>query len=353
MIYRVTIEPLGETIEVEEGQTLLDAALRAGLWLPYACNHGLCGTCKIQVLEGLVSHNDSSPFALMDVERDEGKCLACSATPESDLVVEAELEEEPDARHLPIENWEATVVELRDLTPTIKGVFLQIEGGEFDFQAGQYINLRVPGEATPRAFSLANAPQEPVLELNVRRVAGGQATAYIHEHLAVGDRVAFEGPLGRFFVRRAASEPVLFLAGGSGLSSPKAMVLDLLLAGDARPITLIHGARNRAELYYRDHFAALAVQHDNFRYVPALSEPRPEEAWEGEVGLVHEVAGKLFEGRFAGYKAYLCGPPPMIDACLTELMRGRLFEDHIFTEVFLTAADAEGAPRRSAFFKKF
>lgn len=353
MTHQVTIEPLGETIEVEEGQSILDAALRAGIWLPYACNHGLCGTCKIDVLEGEVDHGAASPFALMDVERQEGRCLACSAKPLGDLVIEADIEEDPDARHLPIEDRSAAVVELRDLTPTIKGIFLEPEAGAFQFQAGQYLNLRVPGEAVPRAFSLANAPGDPVLELNVRRVEGGKATTYIHEALQVGEQVRFEGPLGRFYVRKSAPEPLLFLAGGSGLSSVKAMILDLLREGDRRSITLIHGARNRAELYARERFEALAQQHETFRYVPALSEPAPDDEWGGATGFVHEVASSLYGGRFEGHKAYLCGPPAMIDACLTELMRGRLFEEHIFTEAFFTAADAERPARRSALFKKF
>ena len=102
MAYRATIEPIGETIEVEAGQTLLDAALRAGVWLPYACNHGVCGTCKVAVLEGEVEHNEASSFALMDLERDEGKTLACCATLASDIVLEADVEEEADALNLPV-----------------------------------------------------------------------------------------------------------------------------------------------------------------------------------------------------------------------------------------------------------
>jgi len=353
LAYQVRIEPVGETIEVEEGQSILDAALRAGIWLPYACNHGLCGTCKIDLLEGEVEHGAASPFALMDVERQEGKCLACSARPRSDLVIEADLEEDPDARHLPIEDRTAAVVELRELTPTIKGVFLEMAGPVFDFQAGQYLNLHIPGEPVPRAFSLANAPGDPVLELNVRRVEGGTATTYIHETLSIGDTLQLEGPLGRFFVRKSVAEPLIFLAGGSGLSGPKAMILDLLQEGDLRSITLFHGARNRSELYARELFERLAAEHPNFRYVPALSEPDSDDRWNGETGFVHEVASALYAGRFEGHQAYLCGPPAMIDACLTELMRGRLFEDHIFTEAFFTAADAERPARRSALFKKF
>ena len=116
MSYQVTIEPLGETIEVEEDQKLLDAALRAGIYLPYACNHGVCGTCKVQVLEGEVEHNEASAFALMDMERDEGKTLACCATLGSDIVIEADVEEDEDAENLAIEDFSGTVVRIEDLT---------------------------------------------------------------------------------------------------------------------------------------------------------------------------------------------------------------------------------------------
>lgn len=353
MSFQVTIEPVGETVEVEEGQSLLDACLRAGIWLPYACNHGLCGTCKVQVVEGEVEHNDASAFALMDVERDEGKTLACCATLVSDIVIEADIDEEPDARQLPVQDWTAEVARVEALTPTIAGVFLKVSEPGFEFQAGQYVNVHFPGIDGPRAFSIANSPGEDLLELNIRLVEGGAATTFVHESLKAGDSLRFSGPLGRFFVRKSAPEPMIFLAGGSGLSSPKSMILELLEAGDERAITLIHGARTEAELYYRELFEALAGAHANFTYIPALSEPQADEAWQGETGFVHEVAERQFDNRFEGHKAYLCGPPVMIDACLTSLMRGRLFEEHIYMESFLSAADADKPARRSALFKKF
>ena len=354
MSFQATIEPLGETIAVADGQKLLDAALRAGVWLPYACNHGLCGTCKVDVLEGMVEHNEASAFALMDVERDEGKTLACCVTLSSDIVIEADVEEDEDARNLPVADVIGTVVRLESLTPTIKGIWLEVPGAGIEFQAGQYLNLTVPGVDAPRAFSLANPPSaRNLIELHVRYVPGGQATTYLHEQLKPGDKLSFTAPLGRFFVRKSAPEPIIFLAGGSGLSSPKSMILDLLESGDTRPITLLYGARHQAELYYADLFNELAAQHDNFHYLAALSEPLATDAWNGPHGFVHELAEQRFDKRFAGHKAYLCGPPPMVDSCITSLMRGRLFEEHIFMENFFTAADSEKPARRSALFKKF
>ena len=354
MSFELTIEPLGETISVEEGQSVLDAALRAGIWLPYACNHGLCGTCKVDVVDGEVEHNHASAFALMDVEREEGKCLACCATLISDAVIEADVDEEPDARGYAVEDFSATVSRIEQLTPTIRGIWLSLEGPGLAFQAGQYINLSIPGLEQPRAFSIASSPAHcNELELNVRRVADGAGTAYLHETLEAGQTLEFTAPLGRFFVRESSPEPIIFVAGGSGLSSPKSMVLDLLERGDKRPITLLVGARNRAELYYAELFRELAETHENFTYHAALSDIDSNDDWSGPRGFVHELAEQVFAQGFSGHKAYLCGPPPMIDSCITSLMRGRLFEEHIFMENFFTAADAAEPARRSALFKKF
>ena len=352
MTYQMTIEPLSHTIDVPEGQTLLDAALRSGVYIPHACLHGLCGTCKVQVLEGEVEIGEASPFALMDFEREEGKCLACVATALSDLVIEADIDEEPDAEMHPMQDFEGTVTALVDLTPTAKGVFIELGGDGINFQAGQYVNLHVPGVELPRAFSLANAPSDKKhIELNIRHVQGGQATEYIHKQLKVGDRLKLNGPYGRFFVRRSAPEKLLFLAGGTGLSSPKSMILDLLAKGESREIALIYGARNRAELYNDALFRDLAAQHANFTYVPALSAPAESDAWTGETGFVHDVATKHFDNDFRNHKAYMCGPPVMIDACITALIRGRLFERDMFMEKFISAADADSAARRSPLFK--
>jgi phenol/toluene 2-monooxygenase (NADH) P5/A5 len=352
--YRLTIEPVGETIEVEEGQSMLDAALRAGIWLPYACNHGLCGTCKVAVTEGEINHNHASAFALMDLEREEGRALACCATLASDVVIEAEVDEELDARHLAVGDFLGRVVRLAELTPTIKGVWLALDDAGLEFQAGQYVNLEIPGLTQARAFSIASPPSaRNEIELHIRRVPGGQGTTWLHEQLVPGAQLRFSAPLGRFFVRKSAPGPVLFLAGGSGLSSPKSMILDLLESGDGRPVTLIHGARMQSELYCRELFEALAITYAHFTYLPALSEDSGDRTWKGEHGFVHEVAARHFGGRFEGLNAYLCGPPAMIDACITTLMRGRLFEEHIFMEQFFTAADGAASARRSALFKKF
>lgn len=343
MSYELTIEPLGQTIEIEDGQTILDAALRAGIYLPHACCHGLCATCKVQVVDGEIEQGEASSFALMDFEREEKKCLACCATAQSDLVIEAEIEEDSDAENLPVRDFAGVVSRIETLTPTIKGVWIKLDNPQgMRFQAGQYINLLLPEGIGSRAFSVASAPTDAdEIELNVRIVPGGLGTAYVHEKMKVGERVGITGPYGRFFVKKSADVPVIFMAGGSGLSSPRSMILDLLAEGFAKPITLVYGQRNREELYYHDEFLALANKHANFSYVPALSHEPHGSDWSGFRGFVHEAAKVHFDNDFRGHKAYLCGPPLMIEACIATLMQGRLFERDIYTEKFISAADAQ------------
>lgn len=351
-MYEVTIEPTGEVIEVEEGQTILAAALRQGVWLPFACGHGTCATCKCTLLDGYVEHGDASPFALMDMEREEGKLLACCATPECDLVIEANIDVDPDFKGHLVEDYRATVSALEPLSPTILEVTLDLDR-PMAFQAGQYINLALPGVEGTRAFSIANPPsQAEQVVLHIRRVPGGAGTGYIHETLKQGDTLDLSGPYGQFFVRTSDSQDAIFIAGGSGLSSPESMVVDLLESGDTRKIYLFQGARNVAELYHADKLRALADANENFHYIPALNEPADDDNWEGFTGFVHEAAIDFFDGKFSGHKAYLCGPPPMIDAAITALIRGRLFENDIHMEKFLTAADGKNEITRSALFKR-
>jgi phenol hydroxylase P5 protein len=281
MSYQLTIDPLGATIDVEEGQTVLDAALRQGIYIPHACGHGLCGTCKVQVCAGEVDHGAANPFALMEFERDEGKTLACCCTLHSDVTIEADIDEEPDAQIIPVRDFAATVTRIVALTPTIKALHLALDK-PIHFQAGQYVQLEIPGLGQSRAFSIANSPADVEktgeIELNVRIVAGGAGT----------------GPYGRFFVRQSAAMPMVFMAGGSGLSSPRSMILDLLEGGCTQPITLVYGQRTREELYYDDAFRALAAKHAHFSYVPVLSNEPEGSDWDGARGFVHDAAKAHF-----------------------------------------------------------
>lgn len=286
----------------------------------------------------------------MDFERDEGKTLACCARLQSDVTIEADIDEEPDAEVIPVRDFKGRVSRIVSLTPTIKGIWLKLDQ-PLHFQAGQYVNLQIPTLNVSRPFSLANSPQTgDEVELNVRIVSGGEGTAYLHDKFKVGDAVQLSGPYGRFFVRGSTNAPTLFMAGGSGLSSPRSMILDQLAHGSTLPIIPVYGQRTSAELYYHHEFLELEQRHKNFTYVPALSHEPEDSPWKGLCGFVHESGEAHFAEDFRGHKAYLFDPPLMIDACISTLMQERLSERDIYTEKFLSAADAQQI--RSPLFKR-
>ena len=352
MSYELTVEPLGEVVRVKEGQTILDACLRHGLYLPHVCTHGRCSTCKVEVLDGEVDIGEATDFALMDFERQAGKRLACTATLRTNATIEADIDEDEDAERHAVVDLIGTVTAVVDLTPTIKGITVSLPE-DFAFQAGQYVNVHLPGLERPRAFSMANPPSSAnTLELQVKRVPEGPGTAYLHDTLAIGDPLRISGPYGQFFVRFSAETPMIFVAGGSGLSAVRSMILDIAEEGFEEDVWLFYGAREACELVDHALWLAMAEEHDAFHYVPALSHCPAGSGWKGCTGFIHEHLSEPFGGRFSGNTAYLCGPPKMIDACLTTLMQGRLFERDIYTEKFFSERDGDAALSKSPLFRR-
>lgn len=355
MAHTVTIEPLGRAIKVGDTQTILDACLRQGVYIPHACTHGTCGTCKAQVLEGEVLNRGASEHALMDYEREEGKTLLCSALAQSDMVIEADVEADPEAVLHPVRDYIATIEVLEEPARDVRRLILALDNQPIEFMPGQYIQLEVPqpnGTILKRCYSMASSPQDGSrIELQIKRSPGGRAASYIFEQLKQGDKVKFSGPYGFFFLRKKGNEPLILLAGGTGLAPLKSMLRVTFEERLPRQITLLHGVRSGADLYDSEFFRHMEAENSNFRYFPVLSAKEAGDDWQGEEGYVHEALSRVLPS-FKGHKAYLCGPPPMVDACLTVLMRGRLFEDSIFCENFYTEEDKAGPLKRSPLFKR-
>lgn len=341
MKYKVRIEPAEVEVICDENQTILDACLRNGVWVPHACTHGTCATCKSRLIDGEVDFGLASNFALMDFEREEGYVLLCTAKPKSDLVIEVDVEVEDDIEFSPVKDFTGEVVAIEDCARDTRRLIIKIHNDKIKFLSGQYIQLEVPGTSQNRAFSIATPPDEngnETIELQIRRVKGGLASKYIFETLKLNDVLKFSGPFGRFVLRKKFSNPILFLAGGTGLAPIKSMILDAFNSGLKQEMYLFHGVRSTRDLYDDELFKELENKHSNFHYIPALSEKLPEDKWDGELGFVHEVLGRRFE-KFTGFKAYISGPPPMVDACIKTLMRGRLFAEDIYIERFFTEKD--------------
>ncbi len=341
MSFKVRIAQANRTIEVPTGATILEAALDAGIPYPFGCQSGNCGACKSHLARGEVSMEGYSEFALSDEERDRGLILACRAVPWDDSEV-AWLEEDDLIVH-PRRVLDCRVAALDDATHDIKRIRLEIvAGGPFDFSAGQFASVTFEG-CPPRDYSMANVPGDPVLEFHVRRTAGGATSTHVAEKLKVGDRVRVEGPFGASYLRESHRGPIVAVAGGSGIAPIKSIVERALQKGMPQHIYLYFGVRTERDLYLQDHFSALAAKHANLHFTPVLSE-----AADGShrTGLVHEAVASDFD-ELDGCKAYLAGPPVMVEAA-TKLFEARdMRRLDIHADAFYTAAEMASANRKT------
>ena len=332
--FHVLANPDNRIIPVKEDESLLDACLRDGLAMPFDCRNGGCGVCKCTVLHGEVELGACQESALTAAEREAGRVLACVAKPLSDV----EIEYEPTARAARVAAvHEARVVSMDLLAPDVMRVRLEPEGGErIPFYAGQYINILI-GDGQKRAFSFATAPHEPgPIELHIRRIEGGLFTTRVFTAMKVGDRLRFEGPVGSFFLREEGTKPVIFVAGATGFAPVKSMVEHAFHAGLARPMVLYWGTRTLADMYLRELPEQWAREHPNFRFVPVLSDPRPEDQWEGRTGLVHEAILRDYPD-LAGHRIYACGSVKMVEAAQPAFAKQGLSSDDCFSDAFKLA----------------
>lgn len=347
MRFTVSIRQHDAPVVVETGETILAAALAQGVPYPHGCRSGNCGACKSRLEAGEVEMTPYSEFALTEEERAEGLVLACRAVPWSDASI-AWLEAEETVVH-PLRRLACRVAGLDALTHDIVGIRLAVlAGGPFTFSAGQYAAVTFAGQA-PRDYSMANPPganrpDEEILEFHIRRLAAGGASAYATERLRLGDPVTVEGPYGSAWLREHHTGPILALAGGSGLAPIKSIVETALALGMRQEIALYFGARDERDLYLEDHFRELARRHRNFRFVPVLSAPTAPTR--RRTGLVHEAALADIAD-LDGMKAYLAGPPVMVEAATQLLLARGLRRQDIHADAFYTEAEklALGAAR--------
>jgi CDP-4-dehydro-6-deoxyglucose reductase/ferredoxin-NAD(P)+ reductase (naphthalene dioxygenase ferredoxin-specific) len=343
--FKIAIKGRSETVVAEMGETILAAALRAGVPYPCGCRSGNCGACKSTLASGEIEMSPYSDYALSKAEKEAGLILACRAVPWSDCEV-AWLEPDDLAMH-PTRHLDCEVTEVIAATHDIRIVRMAIKaGGPFDFSAGQYASVIFAPDRTgqgrlpPRDFSMANRPGGDTLEFHIRLMPGGAVTPYVTSALKAGERVRVVGPYGNAFFRPRHAGPILALAGGSGLAPIKSMVEEALSRGARQPIHLYFGARAERDVYLEDHFRALAAKHPNLQVTVVLSEP--EGPTGRRTGFLSEAIGKDFataKGGFDGFKAYLAGPPIMVETCTQVLKRRGLARQNCHADAFYTEAD--------------
>lgn len=331
----VEVRSAAKSIVVADGHTVLDAALGQGISYPHGCRSGRCGSCKSRLIVGEVDHLDHTRFALTDEEKSQGLFLACRALPKSDLAV-AWMGGDDELADYPVRALDYRVVSVEDATHDIKRFRLATEtGGSIAFAAGQYARVTFAGCPT-RDYSMANWPDDPELEFHVRRVPGGAATERIHGSVRVGDPVQVEGPFGSSYLRVKHAGPLLCVAGGSGLAPIKSIVETALAQGLRQPIHLYFGVRDERDLYLINHLNALESRHTNVTFTPVLSHAPDQRTWRG--GLVTDAVAQDLKD-LDGWKAYVAGPPAMVEA-LMEVATGRsLRAQDLHADVFFTPED--------------
>ncbi|MGE5128716.1 MAG: CDP-6-deoxy-delta-3,4-glucoseen reductase [Sphingomonadaceae bacterium] len=342
--YKVTLQPSGHQFEVEEGESILTAALRHGFVLPYGCRNGACGSCKGKILSGSVDYGTYQLKALPDVEKKEGKALFCQAKPLGDVVVEARTV--GAAKDIPIKTLPCRVQKMERLADDVMVLYLKLPANErLLFLAGQYIEFLLR-DGSRRSFSMANAPHDDeLIQLHVRHVAGGQFTDHVFGKMKERDILRFEGPHGTFFLREDSAKPIVFVASGTGFAPIKAVIEHAFYEGIDRPMTLYWGGRRPKDLYMSALAEKWAAEHPNFRYVPVISDVLPDDGWQGRTGFVHLAVMQDFPD-LSAYQVYACGVPVMVDSARRDFVQQcGLPEEEFFADSFTTQADlAQPAP---------
>ena len=341
--HTVKFEPVDIEIEVSEDETILDAGFRQGIMLAHGCKEGQCSACKSFLLSGDVQLERYSTFALADYEQEEGYTLLCRAHAYSDLEIELlHYDEEMLTSGVAIRTLNTKVNSIEPLTHDIYKLCLVLDGEEpIEFHAGQYVDVQIPGTEHKRSFSMSNTPAAADrLEFMIKLYPGGQFSGLLKDQLEPGHELQVKGPYGVFILREHSDADLIFIGGGAGMAPIWSLLNSMAERGIERKVTYYYGARTRKDLFHLEELEALSKRLPNFRFVPALSDPSPDESWDGETGLITDVVDRL-EGNLSDFEGYLCGPPPMIDASIPMLGAHGLPEAKIFFDKFTITASEE------------
>ena len=289
-MHTVRFEPVGIEMDVEEGETVLDAAFRQGIALMHGCKEGQCSSCKSKLIDGDIELLKYSTFALPEYEKETGHILLCRTHVYSDIAIELlNFDEEMLSRSIPVKSFPGTVVGVKQLTHDIRLLEIELES-PLRFWAGQYVDLTIPGRGVTRAYSMANPPSEQCrLQFIIKKYPDGAFSSLLDGGLPAGTAISAKGPYGGCFRREGRAGAMILVGGGSGMSPLWSILNDLVRSGEDRPVRFFYGARTRADLFMLDEIAALGAKLRDFRFIPALSDAAGDSEWTGERGFIHEA----------------------------------------------------------------
>jgi propane monooxygenase reductase subunit len=337
--HTVRFEPVGIEMEADEDETVLNAAFRQGIMLMHGCKEGQCSACKSFLLDGDVDLDRYSTFALPDFEEAEGWTLLCRAHAYSDLEVELiNYDEEVLRSGSPLRTVETSVQEVAELTHDIRLLRLKVDDDEpLQFRPGQYVDIRIPDhEDEHRSFSMANTTSVPdELEFMIKLYPDGRFSGLLQNGgIKPGDTLSVTGPYGVFTLRESSPRRLVFIGGGAGMAPILCLLRSMAESGVERPATYYYGARTSTDLFHLEELERLVQELPGFTFVPALSEAGDDD-WTGETGLITDVVDRL-EDDLEEVDAYLCGPPPMVDAAIALLDAKGVPEAHVYFDKFTT-----------------
>jgi CDP-4-dehydro-6-deoxyglucose reductase len=335
---KVTIQKTGHAFEVSEGETVLAAALAAGITLPYGCRNGACGACKGKIVDGQVDYGAHQVYTLTDVEKQQGFALFCCAKPLSDLVIDAR--EVGGVGEIQVKKLPARVQSIERPAGDVAIIKLKLPANErLQFLSGQYLEI-IMRDGKRRAYSMANPPHDDEhVELHVRNMKGGAFTEYVFGAMKEKDILRFEGPLGTFFLREDSDKPIIFVASGTGFAPIKAIIEHAFHAGIVREMVLYWGGRRPSDLYMMELAQQWAADHPVFTFIPVISDAEPEDAWTGRTGFVHEAVVADFPN-LSGHQVYACGAPVVVEAAHRDFTtRCRLPDDEFYSDAFTPSID--------------
>ncbi|MBY0570385.1 MAG: CDP-6-deoxy-delta-3,4-glucoseen reductase [Burkholderiaceae bacterium] len=338
MTFQVTVTPSGRQFSCDADETVLSAALRAGVILPYGCKNGACGSCKGKVTDGTIVHGNHQQRALTEDEAAQGMSLFCCAKPQSDLTIEARELVAND--EYPVKKMPTRIAKLEKLSDDVMLLALQLPANEkLNYRAGQYIEFLLR-DGKRRSYSMANAPHDAEhITLHIRHMPGGLFTDQVFSTLKERDILRFEGPQGTFYLREDSDKPIILLASGTGFAPIKALVEQLIHTKSTRPVTLYWGGRRPADLYMDKLCQDWAAQLPSFRYVPVISDAQAEDQWQGRTGFVHQAV-MTDHTDLSGYQVYACGAPVMVDSAKRDFVaQCQLPADEFYADSFTSEAD--------------
>jgi propane monooxygenase reductase subunit len=340
----VRFEPVGIEIEVGEDQNILRGAAEQGIMLMHGCKEGQCASCKSFVLDGDdIEHDRYSTFALPDYELEEGYTLLCRAHAYEDLTIELlNYDEDMIRSGLPIQQGVAEVVSKDAVTHDMRHLVLRlIEPDWIKFFPGQYMDIAIPGTDAVRSFSMANTTSRDggLLEFVIKVYPDGHFSRFLADQLAEGDRLDITGPFGVFTLREGDND-LVFVGGGAGMAPVLSLLRSMAERSLQRKATFFYGARTKKDLCFEAELRSLEKKLPDFKYVPALSEPGDDDGWDGETGLITDVM-KRHASDLSGAHAYVCGPPPMVEAALPLLATLGVEEKRIYYDKFTTTGNPQ------------